>query len=134
MFTVSQAIALHSTVEDYLATKTHYEAADRDERPALLGCLQEAEKNLLAAARDADVTTIVVGQNVPEEIREYADAIRFCEQTVIRVSGDGTIETFPIDAMVISKGESKYPVTVYSAKIHTKPQRPKNPENPGDGS
>lgn len=53
---------------------------------------------------------------------------------VIRVFDDGTIETFPIDVVVISKGESKYPVTVYSAEIHTKPNLPKKSENPGDDS
>lgn len=134
MFTVSQAAALHSTAEAYLATRNDYRAADREEKPAMLGCLQEAEKNLLAAARDAQVTTIVVGRPGPRVPQEFDDVLQLFGRTVIRVFDDGIIETFPIDVVVISHGESKYPVTIYSAEIRTKPQRPKNSENSGEGS
>lgn len=134
MFTVAQAVVLHRTSEDYLATKAHYESADREEKPALLGCLQEAEKNLLTAARDAQVTTVVVGRPGPRVPQEFDDVLQLFGRIVIRVFDDGTIETFPIDVVVISHNESKHRVTVHSAEIHTKPQRPKNPENPGDDS
>lgn len=111
---VYQAVAIHNTAEVYLATRADYRAADIERRPALLGCLQEAERNLIAAAHDADVSTIVVGRSRLRCPQKNDDMLQLFGRTVIRICDDGNIELFPIDVVVIldtDKENSENPTT-----------------------